>query len=76
VTIFFISVAARQEDDEMVLQIIYVFYVISRHTATRDYLIKETGILYLLVTPLYPRKLALNFADKWRSLSRYSSLAD
>jgi hypothetical protein len=27
-------------------------------------------------TPLYPQKLALNFADKWRSLSRYSSLAD
>ncbi|GFG35983.1 hypothetical protein Cfor_03566, partial [Coptotermes formosanus] len=33
---------AKQEDDEMVLQIIYVFYIISRHTATRDYLIKET----------------------------------
>jgi hypothetical protein len=27
-------------------------------------------------TPLYPQKLALNFDDKWRSLSRYSSLAD
>jgi hypothetical protein len=25
---------------------------------------------------LYPQKLALNFVDKWRSLSRYSSLAD
>jgi hypothetical protein len=48
-TAYFVSVAAKQEDDEMVLQIIYVFYVISRHTATRDYLIKETGILYLLV---------------------------
>jgi hypothetical protein len=23
--------------------------------------------------PLYPLKLALNFADQWRSLSRYSS---
>ncbi|XP_067001096.1 kinesin-associated protein 3 isoform X1 [Anabrus simplex] len=33
---------AKQEDDEMVLQIIYVFYQISRHVATRDYLIKET----------------------------------
>jgi hypothetical protein len=27
-------------------------------------------------TPLYPQKLALNFADKWRSLSLYSSLVD
>jgi hypothetical protein len=27
-------------------------------------------------TLLYPQKLALNFANKWRSLSRYSSLAD
>jgi hypothetical protein len=27
-------------------------------------------------TPLYPQKLVLNFGDKWRSLSRYSSLAD
>lgn len=33
---------AKQEDDEMVLQIIYVFYQVSRHIATRDYLIKET----------------------------------
>jgi hypothetical protein len=27
-------------------------------------------------TPLYPQKMALNFADKSRSLSRYRSLAD
>jgi hypothetical protein len=26
--------------------------------------------------PFYPQKLALNFVDKWRSISRYSSLAD
>jgi hypothetical protein len=25
-------------------------------------------------TPLYPQKLALNFANKWRSLSRYNEL--
>jgi hypothetical protein len=27
-------------------------------------------------TRLYPQKGALNFVNKWRSLSRYSSLAD
>jgi hypothetical protein len=27
-------------------------------------------------TPLYPQKLKLNFVDKWRSISLYSSLAD
>lgn len=34
---------AKQEDDEIVLQIIYVFYQISKHDSTRDYLIRETG---------------------------------
>ncbi|KAF7992867.1 hypothetical protein HCN44_005211 [Aphidius gifuensis] len=34
---------AKQEDDEIVLQIIYVFYQISMHESTRGYLIKETG---------------------------------
>lgn len=34
---------AKQEDDEIVLQIIYVFYQIAMHESTRDYLIKETG---------------------------------
>lgn len=34
---------AKQEDDEIVLQIIYVFYQISMHASTRDYLIRETG---------------------------------
>jgi hypothetical protein len=26
-------------------------------------------------TPLYPQELALKFADRWRPISRYSSLA-
>jgi hypothetical protein len=26
--------------------------------------------------PLYLQKLALNFANKWRAISRYKSLAD
>ncbi|XP_016921766.1 kinesin-associated protein 3 isoform X2 [Apis cerana] len=34
---------AKQEDDEIVLQIIYIFYQISKHDSTRDYLIRETG---------------------------------
>ncbi|KAJ8672674.1 hypothetical protein QAD02_003934 [Eretmocerus hayati] len=34
---------AKQEDDEIVLQIVYVFYQISKHDSTREYLIRETG---------------------------------
>lgn len=37
------NITAKQEDDEMVLQIIYVFYQIAKHDSTRDYLIRETG---------------------------------
>ncbi|KAL0273934.1 UNVERIFIED_CONTAM: hypothetical protein PYX00_006494 [Menopon gallinae] len=33
---------AKQEDDEIVLQIVYTFYQVIRHDATRNYLIKET----------------------------------
>lgn len=33
---------AKQEDDEIVLQIIYVFQQILRHESTREYMIKET----------------------------------
>lgn len=35
---------AKQEDDEMVLQIVFVFQQILRNESTRDYMIKETGI--------------------------------
>jgi hypothetical protein len=41
--ILHIIIAAKQEDDEIVLQIIYVFYQIAKHDSTRDYLIRETG---------------------------------
>jgi hypothetical protein len=34
------------------------------------------GTTALTTTPLFPQKLALNFVDKWLSLSRYSSLED
>lgn len=33
---------AKQEDDEMVLQIVFVFYQMARHSLTREYLIQET----------------------------------
>lgn len=36
---------AQQEDDEFVCQIIYVFYQMVFHQATRDVIIKETRIL-------------------------------
>lgn len=38
--------AAQQEDDEFVCQIVYVFYQMVFHQATRDVIIKETRILY------------------------------
>lgn len=41
---FFFLLAAQQEDDEFVCQIIYVFYQMVFHQATRDVIIKETRI--------------------------------
>ena len=35
-------VPAKQEDDEMVLQIVYVFYQMIFHEATRKVIIKDT----------------------------------
>lgn len=34
---------ARQEDDEVVLQICYVFYQLCFHKSTRNVIIKKTG---------------------------------
>ena len=34
--------AAKQEDDEMVLQIIYVFHQLTTHPATRQMIIRDT----------------------------------
>lgn len=39
-------ITAKQEDDEMVCQIVYVFYQLIFHEATREVIIKETRILY------------------------------
>jgi hypothetical protein len=38
--------------------------------------VREVAREVQLTTALDVMKLALNFDDKWRSLSRYSSLAD
>lgn len=40
-----VVVAAKQEDDEVVLQIVYVFYQMIFHKATREVIIKQTRIL-------------------------------
>jgi len=40
--------SAQQEDDEFVCQIVYVFYQMVFHQATRDVIIKETRILHLV----------------------------
>ncbi len=40
--------SAKQEDDEMVCQIVYVFYQLIFHEATREVIIKETRILFVL----------------------------
>jgi len=38
--------SAKQEDDEVVLQIVYVFYQMIFHKATREVIIKQTRILW------------------------------
>ena len=37
--------SAKQEDDEVVCQIVYVFYQMIFHKVTREIIIKETRIL-------------------------------
>lgn len=44
---FLIVLSAKQEDDEIVLHIVYLFYQLIYHRATRDIIIKETRILLL-----------------------------
>lgn len=45
---FLFPSSAQQEDDEFVCQIVYVFYQMVFHQATRDVIIKETRILHLV----------------------------
>ncbi len=41
-------IAAKQEDDEMVCQIVYVFYQMIFHESTREVIIKDTRILQVV----------------------------
>ncbi|XP_043481752.1 kinesin-associated protein 3 [Leptopilina heterotoma] len=50
---------AKQEDDEIVLQIIYVFYQISKHDLTRDYLIRETEAPGYLIDLMHDKNSAI-----------------
>ncbi|XP_043270481.1 kinesin-associated protein 3 isoform X2 [Venturia canescens] len=50
---------AKQEDDEIVLQIIYVFYQISKHDSTRDYLIRETEAPGYLIDLMHDKNPAI-----------------
>jgi hypothetical protein len=47
----------------------------SKRVVVRGSVYETESKHYALVTlPFYPQKSTLNFVDKWRSLSRYSSL--
>lgn len=46
--LFFLCFLAQQEDDEFVCQIVYVFYQMVFHQATRDVIVKETRILTIV----------------------------
>ncbi|XP_070517168.1 kinesin-associated protein 3 isoform X4 [Cardiocondyla obscurior] len=50
---------AKQEDDEIVLQIIYVFYQIAKHDSTRDYLIRETEAPGYLIDLMHDKNPAI-----------------
>ncbi|KAM8707764.1 hypothetical protein ACLKA7_014837 [Drosophila subpalustris] len=50
---------AKQEDDEIVLQIIYVFQQILRHESTREYMIKETESPAYLIDLMHDKNEAI-----------------
>lgn len=45
----YLFLLAKQEDDEMVCQIVYVFYQMIFHESTREVIIKDTRILSIYV---------------------------
>lgn len=50
---------AKQEDDEIVLQIIFVFQQILRHESTRNYMIKETECPAFFVDLMHDKNAAI-----------------
>lgn len=66
---------AQQEDDEFVCQIIYVFYQMVFHQATRDVIIKDTRILvtinwFSVYGHVYLRRCFVN--GLWQLFGLYS----
>lgn len=50
---------AKQEDDEIVLQIIFVFQQILRHDSTREYMIKETESPAYLIDLMHDKNIEI-----------------
>jgi len=50
---------AKQEDDEIVLQIIFVFQQILRNESTRDYMIKETETPAYLIDLMHDKNIEI-----------------
>lgn len=50
---------AKQEDDEVVLQIVYVFHHMIRHTITRDLMIKDTQVPAYLIDLMHDKNVEI-----------------
>ncbi|CAG2171472.1 unnamed protein product [Oppiella nova] len=46
---------AKQEDDEIVIQIIYSFYIFIRHTEARDFIVKDSQVAAYLIDLMHDR---------------------
>ncbi|CAG2114224.1 unnamed protein product, partial [Medioppia subpectinata] len=46
---------AKQEEDEIVIQIIYSFYVFIRHTEARDFIVKDSQVAAYLIDLMHDR---------------------
>ena len=55
INLFVIHFLARQEDDEVVLQIVYVFYQLTRHESTRSQVISMTEVPAYLIDLMHDK---------------------